>query len=140
MAQDAPAAAPDTPNAGQDAVADDRLARLPKPSNAVEYAASNDKVRFDFMTILNPDCSSIGKISVRIIKKPEHGDLTFTPEEGFSDFKETNIRSHCNVNKVRGVSVYYQSADQFVGEDKATVLFLYPDASADVMDYDIIVR
>ncbi|HEX4766314.1 MAG TPA: hypothetical protein VH414_08545 [Lichenihabitans sp.] len=143
-AQDAPAAQDTAPAQdavpAQDVTAGDPFAKLPKPSTAVEYAATDTRVRFDFLTILNPDCSTMGNLSFRVLTKPEHGEISFVPDDSFPNFKEANVRSRCNVGKVHGLSIYYKSNDQFVGEDKATVLYLYPDASADLMEYEIIVR
>jgi hypothetical protein len=40
---------------------------------------SGTNQRIEFLTTLNPDCTSSGDINVRVIKQPEHGKLESTP-------------------------------------------------------------
>jgi hypothetical protein len=37
---------------------------------------SGERQRIDFISVLNPDCSSAGYVTVRVIAPPAHGELT----------------------------------------------------------------
>ncbi len=65
----------------------------------------------------NPDCTSSGKIVVRVTRSPEHGKVTVRDAGVFPNFPESNIRSACNRRRVPGVQVIYVSQRGYTGPD-----------------------
>ena len=62
-------------------------ASAPKPAQPVELVravAAEQKLRLDFFYWINPDCSSIGVSTVRIIEPPKNGRLTVENSTGFT--------------------------------------------------------
>jgi hypothetical protein len=55
-------------------------ASTPAPSNApgtlVNTVVSGERQRIDFISVLNPDCTTAGYVTVRIITLPSHSELT----------------------------------------------------------------
>src|SRR3984893_17014500 len=80
----APAPAPPSAPPGQNPAAS-----APKPAQPVELVravAADQKLRLDFLYSINPDCSSIGFSTVRIIEPPRNGRLTVKNGAGFTNF------------------------------------------------------
>jgi hypothetical protein len=71
---------------------------------------SGTNQRIEFLTALNPDCTSSGDLNVRVIKQPEHGKLETTPTSYFPGFSKQSNRYKCNQHKVKGVLVNYIAA------------------------------
>ena len=53
-------------------------ASTPASSSALPTmtVVSGERQRIDFISVLSPDCSSVGYVTVRIIAPPAHGELT----------------------------------------------------------------
>jgi hypothetical protein len=100
---------------------------------------SGTNQRIEFLTALNPDCTSSGDLNVRVIKQPEHGKLETTPTSYFPTFSKQSNRYKCNQHKVKGVLVNYK-AEKYVGEDAFDILIIYPGGLAREVRYDINVR
>ena len=100
---------------------------------------SETNQRMEFLTALNPDCSSSGDINVRVIKQPEHGKLETTPTSHFPLFSKQSNRYKCNQHKVKGVLVNYKP-EKYVGEDAFDILIMYPGGFAREVHYEISVR
>jgi hypothetical protein len=98
--------------------------------------ASGIKQRIDFYAALNPDCSAIGDVNVRVTKQPEHGTVETVATTDYPPPKET-IRSKCNDHKVRGMQVNYKSAEKYVGSDELELLVLFPGEFAWKVRYNI---
>ena len=99
--------------------------------------ASGITQRIDFYAALNPDCSAIGDVNVRVTKQPEHGTVESLPATDYP--QKENIRSKCNDHKVRGLQVNYKSAEKYVGSDELELLVLFPGFAWKVR-YNIDVR
>lgn len=100
---------------------------------------SGTNQRIEFLTALNPDCTSSGDLNVRVIKQPEHGKLETTPTSYFPTFSKQSNRYKCDQHKVKGVLVNYK-AEKYVGEDAFDILIIYPGGLAREVRYDISVR
>lgn len=120
--------------------ANDRIFKLLKPSQILRFIPSNEKAEIDSIYSLQPDCTPSGRISFRIVRPPLHGDLTADYVDGFSDYGERNTRAHCNGAKSPGLAYFYKPAADYVGDDGAEVLTIFPDGSADLYHYDLVVR
>ena len=74
-------------------------APAPAPSNApltmVTTIVSGERQRIDFISVLNPDCTTAGYVTVRIITPPVHGELT--TERGLEYTSYPKIISVINV-------------------------------------------
>jgi hypothetical protein len=102
--------------------------------------ASGAKLRIGFYTFLNPDCSAIGDVNVRVTKKPEHGTVETVPRMEYPSYSKENIRSKCNQHKVKGTLVNYKTAEKYTGNDEFDLLILYPTGFASEHHFDISVR
>jgi hypothetical protein len=71
----------------------------PAAPNTVDLkraVASGGKLRLDFLYSINPDCTSIGFATVRIVEQPRHGRITVDNGTGFTNFPASNPRAECN--------------------------------------------
>jgi hypothetical protein len=100
---------------------------------------SGTNQRIEFVTALNPDCTSSGDINVRVTKQPEHGKLETTTASYFPFFSKQSNRYKCNQHKVKGVLVNYKP-EKYVGDDAFDILIMYPGGFAREVHYDISVR
>jgi hypothetical protein len=100
---------------------------------------SGTNQRIEFLTALNPDCTSSGDITVRVIKQPEHGKLETTPASHFPGFSKQSNRYKCTQQKVKGVLVNYKP-EKYVGEDAFDILIIYPGGFAREVHYEMSVR
>jgi hypothetical protein len=100
---------------------------------------SGTNQRIEFVTAINPDCTSSGDINVRVSKQPEHGKVEVTSTSHFPHFSKESVRSKCNQQKVKGVLVNYK-AEKYVGDDAFDLLIIYPGGLAREVHYDISVR
>ena len=105
-------------------------APAPAPSNApltmVTTIVSGERQRIDFISVLNPDCTSAGYVTVRIITPPVHGELTTERGLEYTSYPKNNQRYQCNVRKSPVTNVYYKSTLGYVGEDTATIEWASP--------------
>jgi hypothetical protein len=78
---------------------------------------SGAKLKVQFYTAINPDCTTIPNNSARPVKQPTHGTMTIKTADDFATFVATNPRSACNTRRVSGTLIEYQSAPGFKGTD-----------------------
>jgi hypothetical protein len=95
--------------------------------------------RIEFVTALNPDCTSSGDINVRVINQPEHGKVEISSTSHFPAYSKESNRYKCNQHKVKGVLVNYK-AEKYVGDDAFDLLILYPGGLAREVRYNMDVR
>ena len=74
----------------------------------------------------NPDCTSAGKVEIRVTEGPEHGRLSLRRGGVFPNFAQSNVRSACNRRRVPGVEVIYVSQRGYVGPDNVVIEVFYP--------------
>jgi hypothetical protein len=104
------------------------------------FVGSGARQRMGFYVQINPDCSAVGDINVRVTKQPEHGTVETTASTDYVHFSKENIRSKCNQHKVKGTLVNYKAAEKYTGNDAFDLLILYPDGLAREHHFDISVR
>jgi hypothetical protein len=97
-------------------------------------------VQIGFYTSLHSDCTSRGNADIRVTKQPEHGTIEIAPATSFPSYPKEHVRYNCNQHKVKGVEVYYKSAEKYVGDDAFDLLSLFPNGFAWEVHYDISVR
>jgi hypothetical protein len=101
---------------------------------------SGAKLRANFYVYLNPDCSALGDIAVRVTKQPEHGTVETVATSDYAHYSKENIRSKCNQHKVKGTMVNYKAAEKYTGKDEFDLLILYPTGIASEHHFDLSVR
>jgi len=102
--------------------------------------ASGAKQRMYFYASLNPDCSAIGDVTVRVTKQPEHGTVETVATTDYTYFPKENIRSKCNQHKVKGTLVNYKAAEKYTGNDEFDLLIIFPNGFAWEHHFDMRVR
>ncbi len=115
----------------------------PTGAETLEYkrtAVVNQPLHVDFLYSLNPDCTSIGVVSVRTIEEPKHGSLTISEGSGFTSFPEDNPRQACNRRRSEGMLMYYRPEAGYLGPDSLTVDIIYGDGASRKRHYAIAVN
>ena len=80
--------------------------------------------RIDFFASVNPDCSSVGLPTVRLVEGPNNGVVTTDKARDFMSFPKTNIRSKCNGRRVAVLKLFYQSTTEFLGTDRIRLIVI----------------
>jgi len=117
-----------------------------KPSNPVQTVELtravpiDHKLRIDFIYAINPDCSSIGLASVRVIGQPDHGNIAVENGTGYSNFPPENQRYECNKRKSEGISIVYEPHPGFTGADSITLDIIFPHGLETKRHYSIEVK
>ena len=119
------------------------LLLLPSGAQAgeeVRTVPSGKNQRIDFLASVNPDCSSPGIPTVRLIEGPSDGVLTTDKALDFKAFPRTNLRARCNAKRVRGLKLLYQSTTEFFGTDRVRLLVISASGGEREATYLIKVR
>jgi hypothetical protein len=114
--------------------------RPPQPVELTRAVAVDGKLRLDFLYSLNPDCSSIGYSTVRIVEQPKNGKLTVENGTGFTSFPQDNPRHECNDRRSDGVVLQYEPNSAFSGTDSVIVDVVFPSGSSHKRHYSIAVK
>ena len=85
---------------------------------------SGTNQRIDFLASVNPDCSSIGTPTVRLVTGPDHGVVTTDKARDFLPFPKSNPRSRCNSRRVAGLKLFYRSKSAFFGVDRVGLIVI----------------
>jgi hypothetical protein len=105
------------------------------------FIPSEKSRRIEFFTSLNPDCTVMGEIEVRITKEPKHGKVdTAAGADGYPGYPKTSDRYKCNEQKVQGTQVNYTSEANYIGNDVVDLLVLFPSGLAYEVHYNVNVR
>jgi hypothetical protein len=75
----------------------------------------------------NPDCTSQGNVTVRVVGGPQHGRVSVRSGGLFPTFSANNPRSRCNTRRVAGKEAIYISRRGYVGPDAVTLEVIYPE-------------
>lgn len=113
---------------------------LSQPFELAKVVAVGQKLRVEFLYAIEPDCSSMGVTSVRILEPPQHGKLTVENGQGFTSFVKENQRYGCNVQKSPGTFVFYEPTPGFAGKDSMTLDIVFPTGQSSTQRYAIDVR
>ncbi len=87
-------------------------------ADQVRTVPTGKNQRIDFFASVNPDCTSIGLPTVRLVEGPSNGVVTTDKARDFMPFPKTNVRSKCNGRRVAGLKLFYQSTTEFLGVDR----------------------
>jgi len=108
--------------------------------SASKYALSGRPLKLSFFNSTNPDCSSVGRPTIRLVRAPEHGRVTVTQTADFPNFSASNIRSECNRRRVAGAALYYVSQRGYVGTDYVQAEIIFASGSLRQVSFTINVR
>ena len=89
-------------------------------------AVSGTLQQLDYFVSVNPDCTSAGYPTVRVVTAPGHGTLTFEQGTVYPNFAKDNQRYECNKQRLPAMLVSYQSSPGYAGPDTATVEAIFP--------------
>jgi hypothetical protein len=85
------------------------------------------------------DCSSRGRVEVRVIQGPAHGSITMREMANFSYFPYSNL-TQCNSRKVKGTTVTYQPQTMYVGTDWVSLDIIFPSGTERDQTFNITVK
>lgn len=108
--------------------------------SATKYVVSGRPLKLSFFASTNPDCSNVGRPTIRLIRAPEHGRVTVTQTTDFPVFPSSNIRSVCNARRVAGAAIYYVSQRGFTGTDFVEAEIVFVGGALWQRSYNINVR
>jgi hypothetical protein len=111
-----------------------------QPVELLRFVASGRKMRLDFLYSIQPDCSSAGQTTVRILEKPQHGTLTVENGQEFTNFPKENQRYECNVRRSDGTVVFFDPEPEFFGKDSVALDVIYPLGQLSKRHYSIEVK
>src|ERR1700709_923803 len=95
-----------------------------------KFVGSGGHVTLWEVTALNPDCSSNGPVTFKIIKSPTHGDMNIASTGVFPTYPPNNLRHVCNSRRVPGQRVSYTSRAGYSGMDLVEFETIYPAGMA----------
>jgi len=98
----------------------------PQTLELTRTATAEQMSRLDFFYDLQPDCSSAGKLVVRILELPQHGTLSIGYGRAFTDFPQNDQRAACNAHQSDGTLVFYQPSADYRGADSITLSVALP--------------
>ena len=101
---------------------------------------SGERQKIGFVYWLNPDCTTAGGVTVRIITPPVRGELTTEQGVDYTNYLKEDQRYQCNLKKSPGTNIYYKSSPGYFGADTATIEYVSPKAIARTITYTITVR
>ncbi|MDX7953632.1 hypothetical protein P7D22_20930 [Lichenihabitans sp. Uapishka_5] len=85
---------------------------------------SGTNQQIDFFASVNPDCSTPGLPTVRLIDGPQAGTVTTDKGRDFMAFPHGNPRSACNKRRVAGLKMFYRAPKGFMGTDHVRILVI----------------
>ena len=115
-------------------------ARSPQTLELFRSAAAGQKIRVEFLVAIEPDCSSMGNTTVRVLEQSAHGTLTVENGQGFTNFAKDNQRYECNTRRSDGTLVFYEPKSDYAGADSISLYVIYPGGLAQTRHYSIEVK
>src|ERR1700722_19665823 len=89
-------------------------------------ATAEQKSRLDFLYDLQPDCSSVEKLEVRVLEQPQHGTLAIENGRAFTEFPQDGRRGAGHARQSDGRLVFYQPDGDYRGADSITLSVTSP--------------
>ena len=120
-----PASAPSVP-----AVPSTNGAGIPTDTAHTKVDAAGKPVIIDEAVGLNPDCTTTGPITIKIVKQPAHGSVAVIQTSVFPGYPPSNVRNVCNSRQVPGYRVLYTGKKGYAGSDSAELEIFWPAGAA----------
>ena len=108
--------------------------------NLSRTVAADQKLRLDFLYSINPDCTSIGFATVRVLEQPKHGTIAIANDTGYTNVPARNPRAECNKRRSDGVAVTYQPEPGYTGTDSISLDSILPSGFLSKRHYTVDVR
>jgi hypothetical protein len=99
------------------------------PRTVNRTVAADTVATLDFYLSVNPDCTSRGLSTIRILQQPAHGVVHVVTRDDFPHFPPGNPRFACNVQKLPEVALDYTPAPAFTGPDLIEYEIITPERS-----------
>jgi len=112
----------------------------PKTIDSSFTVAADKTIQLAFLYSINPDCTSIGFATVRVVEQPKHGKITIENGTGFTSFPTSNPRAECNKRRSDGVTVIYQPEPGYTGTDSLDFDAVLASGTVNRRHYTIDVR
>jgi hypothetical protein len=115
----------------------------PAAPNTVDLkraGAAGAKLHLDFLYSINPDCTSIGFATIRVVEQPRHCRITVDNGTGFTNFPASNPRAECNKRRSDGVVVVYEPEPGYFGVDSLDFDAIFPSGSLSKRHHAIDIR
>ena len=84
-------------------------------------------VEIERVTAVNPDCSPVGRVVLRVTQEPVHGTARIADRDAFPSYPPANPRSACNTRRVPSAEIDYVPAPGFIGADFLAYEIITPD-------------
>ena len=112
----------------------------PALADETRIVPSGANQQIDFFASVNPDCSSPGLPTVRLIDGPQAGTITTDKGRDFMAFPRGNIRSACNKRRLVGLKMFYRAPKGFMGMDHVRILVISASGTGREASYAIQAR
>ena len=96
----------------------------------LKVAASGKPLRLGDVYDVDPDCSAVAGITIRLLIAPAHGQFTSRPGMVFPQFPASNPDSVCNGRRVLGSQQTYISRPGYTGPDSIDFEIIFPNGEA----------
>jgi hypothetical protein len=107
---------------------------------AYKVAAAGRPLELTWATSVNPDCSSAGAVTMKLVESPSHGRVTISRTGVFPNFSAANVRQRCNSRRVAGMKAFYTSQRGYQGPDRVAIDVIFPTGRYERHDISIAVR
>jgi hypothetical protein len=101
---------------------------------------SGERAKLNFTTSLNPDCTATGRIAARVIATPAHGSITIQNTTDYTNYLPSSQLYACNGKQSPGTVAFYLPDDSFVGTDRASIDYRFPNGVAQTVTFNIVVK
>jgi len=112
---------------------------LPTPT-VFPIVVSGERTRVGITYHLNPDCTSAGRIIVRLSESPADGVAELLTEQAFPDYADDDQRFKCNEKSSELPAFYYTSRPGFKGRDRFVVEIFFSNGNYRRRAFNIEVR
>lgn len=103
-------------------------------------AQAGMRSRINTVFSLEPNCTSLGNISVRVLGAPVHGTLEIRPGDYFPNYAAPNPRFDCDTRPSPGVAVFYTPAPGFTGNDSIRLDVIPPSGTERLVETTVVVK
>jgi hypothetical protein len=114
--------------------------KIATTTELVRVATPDHKLQLDFFYLVQVDCSSVGRTSVKIIEQPQHGKLSIETGKASTDFPAGDQRRACNDRQSDGTFAFYEPNSDYHGADSVTLSIAPPLGAARTQHYSIQVK
>ncbi len=114
-----------------------------RPAQAFDYnynrvMATGTTLLLGHLAQVNPDCTSRGAITIRVLSGPSSGAIRIVHRADYGHF--TSDFAQCSSRKVLGESVYYTPQNGFIGTDTVQLDVFGPSGGELTMYFTVTVK